>query len=353
MINFKPLLNNYEYFQIVKPLGNSITLKAGETVKAEVIDVLSTGGVVLRIKGGILTVNTEIPLQKNTSLLLKILNTPQTDHKLKIQLIGILNKNEALINPKTEYLAEEIINFLQTGKNRETILNSIFSYIVQNINNSDTKAQRLAQNLLNSFLSSQKINLQINNTDISKILHSIKEVSPETFEKIIKNSGLFFENKIKHKKFSEIKDDLKYVLLNRKDLTQNEKQVLTGIEGYQLLSKAFESVYIFLPLLWDDLERGDILLKKSKKWKNVYFCRINLDFKDLGRFSGGIFQFGRELYLNFFVENLQLKELIRKNSEELIQNIKKHGFSEVSLRFLKNPVDDLKLIDENLMSDRV
>ncbi|MDQ7056652.1 MAG: hypothetical protein Q9M89_09465 [Persephonella sp.] len=126
MINFKPLISNYEFFQIVKPLGKSIHLKSGENVKAEVIDILPTGGVVLRMKGGLLTVETDIPLQKDTTLLLKILST-SPEHRLKIQLIGILDKNNTVQLLNLQQLKiEELISALKSTGTENILLNQIF-----------------------------------------------------------------------------------------------------------------------------------------------------------------------------------------------------------------------------------
>jgi len=57
-----------EVITILKNLGSSISLKAGENVNAEVVDVLPSGAAVLRIKNSYITVNTEIPLSKDKNL---------------------------------------------------------------------------------------------------------------------------------------------------------------------------------------------------------------------------------------------------------------------------------------------
>lgn len=95
MINFKTSDLIEGFITVVKPLGKPIPLNIGETVKGEVMDLLSTGGVTLRIKGSYITVRTDIPLQKNTEIMLKVIGTPESPNELKLQFIGMAEKEEA------------------------------------------------------------------------------------------------------------------------------------------------------------------------------------------------------------------------------------------------------------------
>ncbi|MCX7738307.1 MAG: hypothetical protein N2Z80_02660 [Hydrogenothermaceae bacterium] len=129
MINFKPVQQNFEFFNIVKLLGASIPLSSGESVKADIVDVLPSGAVVLRIKDSYVTVKTEIPLTKENQLLLKVLELKENILKLQIvdiksrenqqaekvrQILGtnpeLLVQNFDRLPPQTQ---KEVINFLQ------------------------------------------------------------------------------------------------------------------------------------------------------------------------------------------------------------------------------------------------
>ncbi|WP_457639463.1 flagellar hook-length control protein FliK [Persephonella sp.] len=343
MINFKPLINSYEYFQIVKPLGKSIQLRAGETVRAEVIDILPTGGVVLRMKGGVLTVETNIPLQKDTSLLLKILNTPTTDHKLKIQILGVLDSKGTLqiLNLQDSAVQDLLQTFPQIKKDiTQFVLHLMGEKALTQKENS------MLANLLSSAVKTQSSRpfLQV----FSSVFPHISVLKPEKFKELIANSGIFFENKIRKGQTDRLSEDLKgYLLSKLEDLKPEERQLLKTVENYQLLSKLAGGVFSFIPVFWEELERGDIFLKKSRKGKNVYFCRIDLDLKDTGKINAGLFMFGKDLYVNVYIENQALKELFQEDLKELTRQLKKHGFSEVSFKMLKEAPSDRKFIDED------
>ncbi|SNZ09713.1 hypothetical protein SAMN06265182_1618 [Persephonella hydrogeniphila] len=350
MINFKPLLSNYEFFQIVKPLGKSIHLRAGETVKADVIDILPTGGIVLRMKGGILTVETEIPLQKDMSLLLKILNTPSTDHRLKIQILGVLDKNGFQLLNLQEEKIKDIISFISSSPQiKNKIIDMAFSLITQgNLSNSEKSVLSM---LLINALKNEKINNLLASSGI--LLSHINRLSPEKFRELIVNSGIFFENKLKNKKIKELDRDIKATLLSKKELSHEEKNILKGIETYQILSKLTGGIFSYLPVFWEDIDRGDIFFKKSKRGKNMYFCRIDLDFKNLGKFFSGVFLFGKDLYLNFYIENEILMEKVKEDTDILKDELLKDNFNSVFIKFLKEIPQEKKFIDEDFLRLKV
>ncbi|WP_456382937.1 flagellar hook-length control protein FliK [Persephonella sp.] len=350
MINIKPFINNYEFFQIVKPLGKSIHLRAGETVKAEVIDILPTGGVVLRMKGGVMTVETDIPLQKDTSLLLKILNTPTTDHRLKIQIIGVLDKNNTLqvLNFQQTQL-RDILSLLESSPQlKESILNFLFQTGLENISRMSQKEASLLANLLSAGLKTVKPPVQ--ELEVARQLFpNIQNLQPEKMKELIAATGIFFENKLKKKDLKGLERDLKGLLLREENLSPEEKQMLKTVENYQLLSRLTGGIFTFVPVLWQELDRGDLFFKKSSRGKNVYFCRIDLDFKNLGKVTAGVFQFGKELYVNLFVEDETLKQLIEEDADTLRERLKGYGFSDVSIKFLKQLPEDRKFIDEDFL----
>jgi len=343
MINFKPLISNYEYFQIVKPLGKSIHLKAGETVKAEVVDILPTGGVILRMKGGMLTVETDIPLQKDTSLLLKILNSPSTDHKLKIQILGVLGRDNSIqfLNVQQEKI-KDILSFVSSSQTlKDTVLDTLFSFF--KVGNINQKEKMVIIQLLSSILKNEGLIQNLKN-----ILPHINSLTPEKLREIITNSGIFYENKIKRKRFKELNDDIKGILLSKNDISSEERRILRDIEGYQILSKLTGGIFSYVPVFWEDLKRGDIFMKKGSRGRDVYFCRIDLDFKSLGRVFTGVFLFGKDLYLNFFVENEELKKLINEDTKNLKKELLE-DFNTVSIKFLKDIPEERKFIDEDFL----
>ena len=112
MINFK-ISDLFEgLITVTKPLGKSIPLNVGEIVKGEVMDLLPTGGVTLRIKGSFITARTDIPLQKNTEVMLKVIGTPSSPNELKLQFMGMTEKED----PGPSAFKGEVLNrFLQAA----------------------------------------------------------------------------------------------------------------------------------------------------------------------------------------------------------------------------------------------
>ncbi len=88
MINFKITSRNTGFLTIEKPAGKAISLKLGEIIKAEVMDILPSGGVTLKIKGDFITAKTEVPLEKGTIAFLKVTDLPVEGKDLKLQFMG-------------------------------------------------------------------------------------------------------------------------------------------------------------------------------------------------------------------------------------------------------------------------
>lgn len=87
MINFKITGHDSESFlTVIRPGGKNIPLKIGEIVKAEVMDILPSGGVTLKIKGGFITAKTEVPVEKGFSAFFKI--TLQGGHQKVADFLG-------------------------------------------------------------------------------------------------------------------------------------------------------------------------------------------------------------------------------------------------------------------------
>ena len=88
MINFKISNVDSGLISIEKPSGKSLPLQLGETVKAEVMEVLPTGEVTLKIKGSLITARTEVQLMKDPSAFFKVTATPISGGDLKLQFLG-------------------------------------------------------------------------------------------------------------------------------------------------------------------------------------------------------------------------------------------------------------------------
>ena len=75
----------------IKPEGKPITLIPGEIVNAEIIDILASGGITLKIKGCFLTGKAEIALQKDSTAFFKVL-VGESGRELRLQFLGYSDK---------------------------------------------------------------------------------------------------------------------------------------------------------------------------------------------------------------------------------------------------------------------
>jgi len=287
VLNFKLINIESEYLNIIKLPSKSLFVKSGENIKAQVVDILPNGGIVLRVKGQLVEVQSEIPLQKGNQLLLKIL--PSTDkNNIKFQLISIVAKKTSLIE-----LSTNLINSLK------------FKPFFSNISFNSTK---ITDSIIQNFISNFKV-------DLSK------------FESIIKNTGVLFETKIR--KNLDVKNDLKFKLLsflNNDNISPTDKdkikELIKDIQQYQYLSKITDTFWTFLPLLINDVENSDFIYKKMKKSKkDIHFILIPLKLKNVGRIDITIVYFEKNLNITFLSKNKEFLSTLKKDVQTLKKNI--------------------------------
>ncbi len=88
MINFKITSLMDGNLTLDKAQGKSILLTPGETIKAEVVNILSSGNAVLKIKGELITAKTEVPLQQGETALFKVYDSTSSANELKLKFLG-------------------------------------------------------------------------------------------------------------------------------------------------------------------------------------------------------------------------------------------------------------------------
>ncbi|NPA51659.1 MAG: flagellar hook-length control protein FliK [Aquificae bacterium] len=306
MINIKPLINPYEYIQITKPKGYSISLKVGEIVKAEVVDILPSGGVVIRMKGAYITVRTEIPLQKDSSLLLQILQLPE-DNRLKISLLSVLNQKGQININKAEFSRLDI--------------KSLASLIdIENV----TEFEKI---MLFQIIK-EKISPYRN------VIYplSINSIYPDNLRYAVYNSGIFLESKLKNilkGKKEDLKNDIKANLLqqiednnlfhNLLQTNTKKKALLNDIYLYQLLSKLTESVYTYIPISLKQIKNFDFSYKREQNGGN--FVKLDLSFEEKGRVLVIVTYYQNYLNIFFKFEDSDFKKQAENHIDKLKQKL--------------------------------
>jgi len=313
MLNFKTVNYEAELLNTLRPVNKGVSFKVGESVKAEVIDILPSGGVVVKAKGQLLEVQSEIPLQKGTQLLLKVLN---------------LDENSRLIL--------KILSLSKNSENFKSIKN--INIDIQTFNQIDNIAklaniEHIKENFIHHWIFSGN----------------------QLREKIL-NSGVFFEKKLANSR--NIKEDLKfklYKLLDDLSLSKDEKKSIQDainlINNYQNVSKEFNSLFVFLPVLLPDIKISQFLYKKiSQNSKEGHFLAINLEFKDVGRIVISLFNVDKFLAITFFSKNEDFIKKLKKNIPHLKEELSKNF--EVNFMF-SNKLPDINSFlkkDENLIN---
>lgn len=168
MINFKITGFGNVSLVIERPSGKTLSLKLGEVVKAEIMDILPSGGVTLRIKGDFITAKTEMPLREGAVAFFRVTNLPSDGRDLKLQFMGyktdtskaesqrsdaFFASNEGRVISKLLHELSSSIMDTKTFNTRVQSINSeILKALPQDINSMPKEIRMRLQNLLQAGL---------------------------------------------------------------------------------------------------------------------------------------------------------------------------------------------------------
>lgn len=132
----------------------------------------------------------------------------------------------------------------------------------------------------------------------------------------------------------ELQSDMKSVLLNLKESTQNQastqnihtaaQRLLTQIEIHQLASFAQNSLQTYLPYHWDELDSSHLSFKRGNKDK--FYARIELSFVKFGEISI-VLGLAENKFLDVSIQtgNDGFKELILSETKSLKRALNELG----------------------------
>jgi hypothetical protein len=131
MINFK-ITNNFDgMITVIKPVGKPIPLSVGEIVKGDVMDILPAGGVTLKIKGSFITARTDMPMQKDTQVMLKVLGTSDSPNELRLQFLGEAGNLQESGSNKSEALGRFLQAF--SGANAKSLSSDMIEGLLKTL----------------------------------------------------------------------------------------------------------------------------------------------------------------------------------------------------------------------------
>jgi len=330
----------------------ALTLKIGDIVKAEVLNITSGNTVSIRLKNTVLKATTDIPLQKNETLMLRV---EGKGNEIRLRLVG------------------------GGSESAETLKSSILSAL-DNLRGARLEAGEVGR--LRSLIETlpgpvREVLPQL--ASLKRFFPQIEMLTSGISKDVIESSGIFFESKLRlltlrlvtddmlkqelqqktvlnsgtdpaaEKGLARIiRDDLKGTLLSIKGalrdagviehLTQNNikpdnlstaiDKLIKNIEFFQLQSRLNDSLQVFIPLIWKDLRDGEVIFRESSRGKpeeRAYSCIVNLDLEGTGRIMAHILMQSGRFHVRFITENRAFVEALKEGLPVLEKQFKASG----------------------------
>ncbi|NOQ32471.1 MAG: hypothetical protein GQ570_15290 [Helicobacteraceae bacterium] len=242
---------------------------------------------------------------KNELIKVSLTPTTFTLESLEESFEQIIQKEMKLFVPYEKEIFESLKNMFKTLRNiqKESISTKASLQKLKN-----TKSDVAITNLTQQIKTLIKKDDPIFSKEITQILNNLSTM----------NSLSKLENSSTIKEL--LSEDLKALLLmaqeqinnstdlnssNANEVLKHIDKLLVQIDYYQLLSSISDSSLLFLPFSWDNLEDGDIQIKKGSG-DETFECDINLKLKEYGELN---------LKLILYDKN-QLNLYIYSNSQE-------------------------------------
>jgi len=278
---------------------------------------------------------------QNTNETSKPLQTNEVKQKIQIQLPA-----QTILNAKTQKQAP-ILNSLNTQT--QTVLlddaslkSPLIKESLQTLQSILDKSLRVESKPLLKTL--KTILTTINSTssestsketkqDLSKLIQDTKQLVQKadvsyskdvvTIFSKLKNltllPNLSHENRVKEM----LGNDLKATLMqtteelqnssnpNKHELIKQMDKLSLQIDYYQLISHLSNGTSVYLPITWDQLEGGNLDIKKDK---DKFYCDIELDLKDYGEVFLKLTLFEKnQINIHVYSKNQELKNLFQEN----------------------------------------
>jgi hypothetical protein len=296
-----------------------LPLRAGEIVSVAVVDVRSDNNATIRVKNTELDVQSEVPLQKGETLILRV-ERQENSVYLRLSGRGVDEADSATIL--------SALNKLDVPKPASGAMEMLVRLLA-------ALPEPLKENL-------PEIDI------ISRFMLKIEDVSGKTLQEIFENGGVFFEAKLRGLARGTgaegasadmeagriMASDLKASLLRLKDMflapavlehlrgRQNTDEllcalntVIRNIEFYQLQSKLTDSLQFFLPVIWCDLRDGEVIMREYDRGKTgdrSVTCTVNLDLERAGRVRVNLISQGGCVHVTCIAEKSDFARLLQE-----------------------------------------
>lgn len=327
-------IDHAPFILIKDPLAGGFTLNTGEVIKAKVMNLLSSGYVSLKIKGSLISVKSEIPLEVGEVLTLKV-KGPLSDGSLGLQIISESIETTDSLKIRIQPLLQEIEGIISGGIRDGSKFDRLLSQLLKSLHEDlsllpSEMRERIVGLLLKSLLMrGDTERLYLNH--ISGSLSSVENLNERTLKILLENTGVLLEVRLKKvvegdntdEVVQVLKKDLKANLLKLTEEGRADKAfatIIKVIETFQVLSKVTDSFYTFLPPIWGEMRNGNIMLRKreDKRGDKTYACRIYLELERYGRLSVMVILHDKDFFISFVLEDPRFRKLL-EDSKELLQ----------------------------------
>lgn len=217
------------------------------------------------------------------------------------QLVPMLNKSAL---PEAKGLLDALVKVLQITPNisLEQFTNKKVPQELQNAMQPLKDAMSKADPLF-----SKDIGLILNKLDS---LNSAQKLSSSNHIKEMLSTDL------KSLLLKTSDDIAKSSLPNQAEIMKNLDKLLLQIDYYQLMSHLSNSSSLYLPFSWDELEQGNINLKKGEDDK--FYCDIELKLKEYGELNLRLVLYEEnQLNIQIHSDNEEFKKIIKENISSL------------------------------------
>lgn len=352
-----------------------IKLVIGEILSAKILDIFPTGTIQVEINNRIINAQPqrELSLNKGDIVMVKV-EKPLEDGTIPLRVIPYSEAeefNKAMVKSEDE-IADKFLRIIETVfSNNPKLLNEskqpymdIFRLILSlpTENLSEVQKTPLLEKVINLIFSNRGTAeniqelihlLERNNfstehiSQLKNLIITGEENIHEKLRQTLLNTGVSYEAKLKQllndpSKIEFIKEDLKVILNNilreakamgQEEIILKTERILQQIEGYQLLSKTYQSFFTFLPLIWNKIEGGILGFKSLKRQgKDCYSVLININFKEKSFLSFIVTMVNKNFYINFCGES-DILDLIKTHESILKEQFIQRGMSLRGIRY--------------------
>ncbi|WP_353683820.1 hypothetical protein V4D30_08025 [Thermodesulfovibrio sp. 3907-1M] len=390
----QPVIDSSGVIHIFKG-KDSVPIKfvIGEILTAEIMDIFPTGTIQVKINNRILNAQPqrELPLNKGDTVMVKV-EKPLPDGTIPLRVLSTseseqvqkaIIKAENQISDKIFKLIESLFltDTRQAKQTQQAQMDSIKELLLLSTENlSEAQKSVLMQKIIDVISHENTVEhlqqliklLEKNNfpeEEIARLKNIIisdnEELTTEKLKNTILNTGVSFEAKMKQAlfdtfKIEQIKEDLKAILDNiskqaktagLEEIADKAQHILREIEGYQVLSKTYQSFFTFLPLLWNAIDGGNFAFRTFKKQgKDYHTVFINLRIKEES-ISFVVTMINKSFFVSFSGKP-ETMQIIKNYEEELKERFHRQGLFLSGINYVTKIEELLKQwqIQEGLVS---